>query len=101
MPVQHPQQQPAPKDRSAKQVIATLRNRLERWELDHLRALSAELSERLERAEDETQRAWESAEFWRQNAMELQETLIEADYTIGMTKEGQISATPNTTGAAQ
>jgi len=94
-------QQPAPKEQSPKQVIATVRNRLEKWELEHLRRHANELRDRLDRAEEEAIRAWESAEFWRQNAMELQETLVEADYTIGMTKEGQLSATPNTTGAAQ
>lgn len=80
-------------------TISTLRRRLEKWELEHLRKLAAELHERIEiaeeakrRAEDEASRAWESAEFWRENAFELQEELMNDGYTIGLTKEGQMVA---------
>jgi hypothetical protein len=71
-------------------TLRSLQRRLERWELNHLRQLAAELHERLERAEDEARRAWESAEFWRENAMQLQEELMDEGATIGLTKEGQL-----------
>mgnify|MGYP007121603325 CR=1 FL=1 len=73
-------------------TLNAIRRRFEKWELEHLRKLAAELHERCERAEDEARRAWESAEFWQQNAMELQETLMAEDFTIGLTKEGQLFA---------
>ncbi len=71
-------------------TLNNLRRRLERSELLHLRALCAELNERLERAEAETERAWESAEFWRRNGMDLQQALWDAGETVGLTKNGAI-----------
>lgn len=71
-------------------TLEALRRRLEKWELEHLRRHANELRDRLDRAEEEASRAWESAEFWRQNAMDLQEDLMEAGLSIGLTKEGQI-----------
>lgn len=80
-------------------TLQNLCRRLEKWELDHLRKLAAELNERLERtqeklrrAEEEASRAWDMAEFWRENAMELQEALMAEDFDIGLTKEGQMAA---------
>lgn len=69
-------------------TLNNLRRRLERWELLHLRAHCAELNERLERAEAETERAWESAEFWQRNGMDLQQALWDAGETVGLTKNG-------------
>lgn len=78
--------------------LAAMRRRLEKWELQHLRQHALELQERLDRAEEEAARAWESAEFWRDNAMELQEHLIEDGFTVGITKEGQMVAAKSTEG---
>lgn len=78
---------------SAHDPLATMRRRLEKWELQHLRQHALELQERLDRAEEEAARAWESAEFWRDNAMELQEYLIEDGFTVGITQQGQMVAT--------
>lgn len=74
--------------------LAALRRRLEKWELEHLRQHALELQERLERAEEEAARAWESAEFWRDNALELQEALMADGFTVGITRGGQLVATP-------
>ena len=71
-------------------TLQNLRRRLERWELDHLRALAIELNARVERAEAEIERAWESAEFWQRNGMELQQALIDAGETLGLTQDGAI-----------
>lgn len=76
--------------------LAALRRRLEKWELQHLRQLASELQERLERAEEEAALAWESAERWQQNAIELQEALMAEDFTVGITPEGRLVATPRT-----
>lgn len=80
-------------------AIQSLRARLERWELDHLRALAADLNGRLERleerakrAEDEATRAWESAEFWQRHAENLQQELWQAGGEIGLTQDGQLVA---------
>jgi len=73
--------------------LGAMRRRLERWELQHLRQHALELQERMERAEEEAARAWESAEFWRDNAMELQEALMSDGFTVGITKSGQMVAT--------
>lgn len=77
-------------------TLEALRRRLEKWELEHLRALAAELRERLDRAEDDASRAWESADYWQRNATDLQLELMENDFTIGLTKSGEIVATKNT-----
>lgn len=76
-------------------TIQTLRRRLERWELDHLRTLAAELSDRLDRAQDEAERAkeerdraWESAESWQRHAENLQQELWAAGGEIGLTQDG-------------
>lgn len=71
-------------------ILKNLKARLERWELQHLRNLSTELAERLERAQDEVRYAWECCEMWQSNAMQLQEDLMEEGATIGLTKSGQL-----------
>lgn len=83
---------------SANDLLAAMRRRLEKWELQHLRQHALELQERLDRAEEEAARAWESAEFWRDNAMELQEYLIEDGFTVGITKQGQMVAAKSAEG---
>ena len=77
---------------TADKTIQAIRRRLEKWELEHLRALAAELQERLERAEAEAAEAWASADFWQRNGMQLQEDLMNAGLTVGITKEGQMGA---------
>ncbi|MCK2086950.1 hypothetical protein MXC99_01940 [Thauera aromatica] len=78
-------------------TVQNLRRRLERWELDHLRRLAAELQERLDRALDEAERAkeerdraWESAASWQRHAENLQQELWEAGGGIGITQDGDL-----------
>lgn len=82
---------------SKNRTIESLRRRLEKWELEHLRALAADLSERLERAEQEIDRlkgaqynAESSAEYWSQNAWDLQRALYDAGLHVGITQDGQM-----------
>ena len=58
----------------------------------HLRQLAADLHARLDLAEAEAARASDLSEFWRENAMQLQQTLHEECFTVGITKEGQMLA---------
>ena len=71
-------------------TLSALRRRLEKWELEHLRKLAAELADRLDRAEEEAARAWECAESWREDALRLTEELIDEGRTVGLTKAGEI-----------
>ena len=73
-------------------VIATLRRRIEKWELDHLRALAAELHEQLAQRERELDRANELLEFWQQTAQNLQEDMHDSGAVVGMTVNGHIGA---------
>ena len=84
-------------DRSPRAVIAAMRRRLERWELDHLRTLASQLQSQLEeeRAEHERTRerldraeAW--AESWHRDFMDLTQELMDAGRTVGLTRDGQI-----------
>lgn len=63
-------------------------------ELAHLRQHAADLAERLEQAEVEAERAAESAEFWQQHAMQLQEALHDGEFathrSVGINKSGEL-----------
>lgn len=78
-------------------LLKNLRNRLERWELQHLRAHAAELSDRLDQAhqrisalEAETYRAWEAADGWREDAMNLARDLEDDGKQVGITQGGAL-----------
>lgn len=77
---------------TAKRCIQRLRTRLERWELIHLRALSADLHEQLEEARREAYNADRCAEMWQDMAMRQQEALSEQcpGTSIGLTQQGQL-----------
>lgn len=81
--------------------LQALKRKLERMELEHLRQHALELHERLEqaearafRAESEAADAWESADFWQRDAMNMQEALLDPEYAnarqIGVTKSGEL-----------
>lgn len=82
-----------------KKTIAALRKRLNHWELEHLRALSASLSDQLEAANDRIEAlqsdlasAWRNAEAWQDDAMELVKQLEEEGQTVGLTITGALVA---------
>lgn len=86
----------APAPAQAK-TIAALRKRLERWELDHLRALSVSLhqqleiaNERAEQLQSDLDHAWRNAEAWQDNAMELVKQLEAEGQTVGLTITGAL-----------
>lgn len=101
--------QPAPgtPQANATKAINALRKRLERWELEHLRALSASLSDQLEAANERVEalhsdlaRAWRNAEAWQDDAMELVKALEAAGTEVGITQAGQLVAIDAQGGAA-
>ena len=94
-------------DAEAKKTIQALRKKLSRWELDHLRAHCAELSNQLEEAQaqierltEEKYRAWSEAEAWREDVDRLVTALEGAGQQVGLTQCGAVVAMP-ANGAAQ
>ncbi|WP_426304051.1 hypothetical protein ACN9MJ_13635 [Acidovorax facilis] len=88
----------------AAKAITSLRKRLARWELDHLRTHCAELAKRLETAleridalESEASRAWDVAESWREDAMQMVNELQDKGKNIGLTQSGELVAMPEAT----
>ena len=74
----------------SEKIIAAMRRQLEKWELDHLRRLAAELQERLDRSEAAREYAEECAISWQDDAMRLSESLMEAGATVGLTQDGAV-----------
>lgn len=77
-------------------VLKRLRQRLERWELHHLREHARQLSDRIDDLQAELSAARSqladadaSADWWRDQVMDMQDTLRE-DLAIGITQDGQI-----------
>lgn len=81
--------------------LRALKRKLERMELEHLRRHALELHELLEqaesracRAEAEATDAWESANFWQRDAMNMQEAMLDPEFVnarcIGLTKTGEL-----------
>lgn len=77
--------------------LAPLRRRLERFELEHLRAHAAELAARIEalldendRLRDERDRAWETGNAWHERFFELCNAVEARDPVVGITVEGEI-----------
>ena len=94
-------------DAEAQKTIQALRKKLSRWELDHLRAHCAELSNQLEEAQaqierltEEKYRAWSEAEAWREDVDRLVTALEGAGQQVGLTQCGAVVAMP-ANGAAQ
>lgn len=73
-------------------TLNALRRKLEQWELAHLRQHCTELAERLEAAEARARDAEDWAEYWRENAFNLQQELMDDGLQIGLTKEGNLVA---------
>ena len=75
-----------PQDR----IIATLKRRLARWELDHLRSLAGQQADRIERLETELDIAQQNAEFWERHAHDLMRDVSDLGKTVGITPEGDV-----------
>ena len=75
-------------------TLNALRRKLEQWELAHLRQHCTELAERLERAEARAADAEYWAEYWRENAFQLQRDLMDDGVQIGITQDGEMFPLP-------
>lgn len=74
-------------------ATARIQRRLERWELQHLRALAAELQAQVEDLNTRLQDEARMADFWRESHFELQQHLIddtEDGRSIGLTQSGEL-----------
>jgi hypothetical protein len=70
--------------------LKATQRKLESMELEHLRQFVTEISERAERAEEELDRAWESANFWQRFAMDQQDDDCHTHRQIGITQTGEL-----------
>jgi hypothetical protein len=61
--------------------LQRIKRKLDAWELEHLRALAAELAERLEYAEAACARAEEAADFWREQVQRIEDVQLGIDQT--------------------
>lgn len=73
-------------------ILSTLKRKLERWELEHLRRHATELAERLEVAEENSRYEREVGESWREDAFNLMEQMLDDGRQVGITKSGHIVA---------
>lgn len=86
-------------------ALRTIRQRLERWELQHLREHCSDLALRVEDLQRIVERESETADHWRRQCDALIENLKGAAQEVGITVDGQMGAirpadfTPGTTNA--
>ena len=73
-------------------TLRTIRARLERWELQHLREHCAQLAQRVEDLELDVTRESGAADHWRNQCQALIEDLQDAGQDVGMTVDGQLGA---------
>ncbi len=74
-------------------VIRRLRSRLNRWELEHLRQLAADLHEQLELALSTAYSAEHRADMWQSIAEQLQNEMNESGHKapmVGLTTNGHL-----------
>lgn len=70
----------------------TIQRRLERWEIDHLRALCAVQAEEIERLKRELMYAEDCADMWQRGHEHLTEHL-DATHAVGLTVSGELVVT--------
>ncbi len=74
--------------------LKNIRTRLERWELDHLRALAASLDDQLETTTKRAEEAEMWAETWWRNVESLREELqnlaSETGHAVDLTQQGEV-----------
>lgn len=72
-------------------ATAAIQRKLERWELDHLRALAAQQAEQIETLERQLAYAEDLAESWRRDALDMQDELAScAGGAPGLTVQGHL-----------
>jgi hypothetical protein len=86
--------------------LAAIQRKLDRWELNHLRALAASLHEQveqlesnLERARADAESAWREVDTWRDQVQHLIEELQTTGRTVGLSQAGELVCAPCTPAA--
>lgn len=80
--------------------IATIRRRLEKLELEHLRTHAAELANLVEMLQSALASAEFQADMWREDCLRLVQDALPADSAIGLAVDGSLHLVPATNGAA-
>jgi len=70
-------------------ATASIQRRLERWELDHLRALCAVQAEEIDRLRSELTYAENCADMWNRAHEQLAEHL-DSQHVLGLTQAGEV-----------
>ncbi len=88
-------------DAATAKQLAAIQRKLDKWEMLHLRAHAAEQAERLEKAEEDLERAradaanaWECADHWQSQLDNLIQEMRHAGREVGMTQSGQLVTMP-------
>lgn len=91
---------------SSDRTLQRLRQRLDSWALEHLRAHAAELANRIEALEaeiettrDEARRAWAAADQWHDDHMTLLHEMMDMGAQVGITRDGEVLVSPPTEAA--
>jgi len=91
-----PTQQPTPASQ-----LAVIQHKLGKWELTHLRALTASLVEQveqlesnLERARADAEAAWREVEVWRDQLTNMVDDIQTTGCRVGLTQTGQLVTMP-------
>jgi len=91
-----PTQQPTPASQ-----LAAIQHKLGKWELTHLRALTASLVEQveqlesnLERARADAEAAWREVEVWRDQVTNMVDDIQTTGCRGGLTQTGQLVTMP-------
>lgn len=74
--------------------LQALKRKLERMELEHLRAHALELHEQIEQLQSDLALTSSSLDFWQRDAMNMQEALLDPEHAnarqIGITRSGEL-----------
>lgn len=73
-------------------TLTRLQKKLERWELEHLRQHAADLSNRLDLAEEQARQERTNCDYWQGRAEEIWRDLTEQGGTLGLTMDGRVMA---------
>lgn len=77
-------------------TLNRLRKKLERWELEHLRQHAADLSDRVDRAEESAHREATNADYWRDQCEDMWKDMHQGG-TLGLMIDGRVIALANYT----
>jgi hypothetical protein len=80
--------------------ITAIRRRLEKLELEHLRAHAAELADKVERLQADLEYAEAAAISWRDDCLRMMQESLEKGEAIGLAKDGTLHVVKSESGGA-